>query len=390
MATYTVKNVFSKGFVSVREEDTLSSCLSLLKKETLPALAVLDSEGKYKGVLARRWIIRSMLNPSSTKVKTLMRPAPTVTLQGSLSEVARLMIESGVRQLPVYDGEKLLGFVTDEDVIHGVVMQRWGDVEIKEIMTKRLFVVEEDKSLGSVLSLFRDYDISHAPVVSKGKLVGMISIHDLIEYVFQPRKRQGIGERRGEKIRFLSAPVKSVMSKPVITVLPETRLRDAEKKMSEFDISCLVISETGRPTSIVTKRDFLESIAQMEMVKPELTVQFSVKDVKIDEFQRGFIIDDFESFARRYRETLEAGTLYVYMKGHGTNYKGKQLIHCRLQLRTRKGSFFSSSEGWNVEPTFHLALDRLEKQILRSKEFEHDPEFTRIYLRRMRFPSTEL
>ena len=42
---------------------------------------------------------------------------------------------------------------------------------------------------------------------------------------------------------------------------------------------------------------FLEPIAQMEKVERKLTVQFSVKDVEIDEVQRGFIMDDFESFA---------------------------------------------------------------------------------------------
>lgn len=383
----TVEYVFSKGFVNVCEDDTLSSCLPLFKEEMPPVLVVLDDEGKYKGILARRWIIRSMLDPSVTKVEALMRSAPAVTLQDSFSEAARLMIESEVRLLPVFSGEELLGVVTGEYIIHGAVIEKWGNAKVEEIMTKKPFVVEEDESLGSVLSLFREQRISHAPVVSNGKLAGIISIHDFIEYIFRPKQSVTVGERVGEKIKVLSAPVKSIMSKPVITVFPGTKLRDAANKMHKFDISSLVVVRKRRPVGIVTKRDFLEPIAQMGMVKPELTVQFSVKeDVEIDEIQRGFMMDDFESFARRYRETLEAGTLFVYIKGHGTNYKGDQLIHCRLQLRTRIGSFFSSSEGWSVEQNFRLALDRLERQILRSKEFEYDPEFVRTYLRRIRSP----
>jgi len=87
---------------------------------------------------------------------------------------------------------------------------------------------------------------------------------------------------------------------------------------------------------------------------------------------------------------MQKGTLFVYMKTHGTNYKGQQLIHCRLQFRTRRGSFFSSSEGYGVEATFRTALDRLEKQILRSKELAHKPEYAKKYLRQIEFPSTEL
>ncbi len=390
MALGIVKDVFSKGFVSVYEDDTLSSCLSLFKEKMPPVLVVLDSAGKIKGVIARRWIVRSRLDPSTTKVTTLVRQAPAVTINDPLSKVARLMIESEIRQLPVYSGEKLVGIVTDEDVIHGAVIGKWGNTKVEEVMTRELFVVKEDESVGAVLSLFRENGISHAPVVSNGKLMGIVSIHDIIEHVFQPRQRQTVGEIVGEKVPVLSIPAKGIMAKSVITVLPENTLKDAAKKMHRFDISSLVVVRKGRAVGIVTKRDFLEPLAEMEMPKRRLTVQFSVKDVEIDEIQRGFIMDDFESFARKYKETLEAGTLFVYMKTHGTNYKGDQLVHCRLQLRTRKGSFFSSGEGFGVEQTFRIALDRLDSQILRSQELEYDPEFARTYLRRIRFPLTEL
>jgi len=382
-----VEDVFSKGFLEVHENDTLSSCLSRFKEKMPPVLAVLDSKGKYKGVISRRWIIRSSLDASVTKVKTLMRPAPAVTLYDPLSKVAKLMIESEIRQLPVYSGEKLLGFVTVEDVIHGAVMERWGNIRVEEIMTKKPFVIEEDESIGAVLSLFRGEGISHVPIVRDGKLVGIVSIYDIIESIFQPRERQTSGEIVGAKVPVLSIPAKSIMVTPVITILPENKLREAAEQMHKFGISSLVVVSKGRPVGIMTKRDFLEPLAQMEKPVRRLMVHFSVKDVDIDEVQRGFIMDDFESFTRRYGETLESGTLFVYMKTHGTNFKGDQLIHCRLQFRTRKGSFFSSSEGWGVEQTFRLALDRLEGQIVKSTELAHDREFAKDYLRR-RFPLT--
>jgi predicted transcriptional regulator len=159
-----------------------------------PVLVVLDAEGKYIGEISRRWIIRSRLDPSTTKVESLERSAPAVTFHDSLSKVAKLMIESNIRQLPVYSGEKIVGTITDENVIHESVMAKWGDTRIEEIMTKKPFLVEEDDSVGSVLSLFRRQGISHAPVVSNGKVVGMVSVHDIIEHIFQPRNRQTVGE----------------------------------------------------------------------------------------------------------------------------------------------------------------------------------------------------
>ena len=50
-----------------------------------------------------------------------MTNAPEVALGDSLSRIAKLMIGSGVRQLPVFEKNKIIGFVTDEAIIHAVV-----------------------------------------------------------------------------------------------------------------------------------------------------------------------------------------------------------------------------------------------------------------------------
>ena len=115
MISDTVKDVFSTKFKSISKNDMLSAGLSILKKESAPVLVVLNEKEKYAGVIAHRWIIRSRLNPATTKVESLMRSAPTVQLEDSLSKVARLMITSGISQLPVFSKEKLVGIVTDEE-----------------------------------------------------------------------------------------------------------------------------------------------------------------------------------------------------------------------------------------------------------------------------------
>ncbi|MEM2098154.1 MAG: CBS domain-containing protein [Candidatus Bathyarchaeia archaeon] len=389
-SSISVRDAFSKNFSTVHENETLSRCLELFKSEMPPVLAVLDDRGRYVGVISRRWIIRSGLDPASTKVKTLTRPAPKVEPTISLSKAARLMIESGVRQLPVFDGKKLLGFITDETIIHSAVTQQWGNTKVREIMTKAPYTIETHRSAGAVLSLFREQGISHVPVMDAGKLVGMISIQDIITHVFQPQRRQTLGEIVGEKVPTLSIPAKGIMSTPVITIDAEDSLREAEEKMHKHDVSCLPVLSQERLVGIVTKLDFLEPIAQMEITEKKFTVQFSVKDIKINPDEQGFMMDEFNAFARKYENVFKTGTLFTYIKTHGASRKGVPLIHCRLQLRTAKGSFYSSSEGWGVEPTFRVALERLDRRILRSKDLEHDPTFARDFLRKIGFPEEEI
>ena len=74
----TSKDIYSKGFNSVQDNDTLSRCLEGFKKGMPPVLAVLNEKGKYEGMITRRSILRSRLDPTTTKVRTLMKVAPPV------------------------------------------------------------------------------------------------------------------------------------------------------------------------------------------------------------------------------------------------------------------------------------------------------------------------
>jgi CBS domain-containing protein len=393
MSPISVKDVFSTKFFTVNENDTLSKCIELLKKDAPAVLAVLDDKGKYAGVVSRRWIVRARLDPSTAKVKSLMRSAPKIEPTVSLSKAAKMMIQGGIRQLPVFEKEKLRGFVTDENIIHGAVTEEWGKSPVEQIMTKAPFTLDASRSLGSVLSLFREHDISHVPIIDNGKIVGIVSTQDIIENVFQPNQRQTLGDIKGEKIQVLSIPAKGVMTSPVVAVSPETSLKEAEEKMHKLNVHCLVVLSKERLVGIVTKLDFLEPISQMEDLDRRLTIQFASKGTVIDESAKGFMMEEFDGFTRKYKDLLESGALFVYMKSHGTNHKGQPLIHCRLQLRTVKGVkgfFFASAEGFGVEPTFRVALDRLDRRILRSKELAFDPTYAREYLRKYGFPTEEL
>ncbi|MCL1976631.1 MAG: CBS domain-containing protein [Candidatus Bathyarchaeota archaeon] len=357
-----------------------------------PVLAVLDAKGKYAGVIARRWIVRSRLDPTTTKVKNLMRSAPKISPNHGISKIAKLMIESGIRQLPVFENEKLLGFVTDEDIIHAAVRQDWGKGKVSSVMTRAPYTIDANRSVGAVLNLFREQGFSHVPVMDAGKIVGIISIHDILERIFQPNERQTTGERMGEKVEVFSIPARGIMNSPVITVDADANLRDAEKKMHDYNISCLAATSSDRLVGIITKLDFLEPISQLETTAPRLTIQFGVKDTRITNDQEAFMMDEFDSFTRKYQEAFQLGTLFVYIKTHGTtNMRGTPLVHCRLQFRTVRGTFVSSGEGWGVETTFRTALDRMDRRLLRSKELlAYNPKYAKDYLRKMGLPEEEL
>ncbi|MDR0372294.1 MAG: CBS domain-containing protein [Nitrososphaerota archaeon] len=387
----SVKDIYSEKFNSVLENDSASKCLEGFKKDMPPVLAVLDERGNYVGMVSRRSVLRSRLDLSRHKVKNLMAATPIVGLDESLSRVAKLMIGSGVRQLPVFEKNKLIGFVTDEGVIHAVAEAPWGNASVESVMTRAPHTVEANRSVGAVLGLMREFGISHVPIMERGRLAGMISIQDIFENLYFPPKRMGSNDFAGDRIVTLGIAAKGIMSKPVITVDPKKSLHDCEALMHYHDISCLCVVDGERLAGVVTKLDFLEPISQMETVEQRVTVQFGIKNIEINPEQQEFMMMEFDSFVHRFQEAFHQGSLFVYMKTHrGTNMRGTPMVHCRLQFRTTKGSFYAAGEGWGVEPTFRVALDRLERRLLRSKELlAYNPRFARDYLRKVGLPSEE-
>ncbi|MDD3792638.1 MAG: hypothetical protein PHY74_05865, partial [Candidatus Bathyarchaeota archaeon] len=105
--------------------------------------------------------------------------------------------------------------------------------------------------------------------------------------------------------------------------------------------------------------------------------------------QQKFIMSEFDSFTHRFQEAFQSGSLFVYIKSNrGANMRGgTPMVHCRLQFRTIRGNFYAASEGWGVEPTFKVALDHLERRLLRSKELlAYNSKFAREYLDEMNLP----
>ena len=72
---------------------------------------------------------------------------------------------------------------------------------------------------------------------------------------------------------------------------------------------------------------------------------------------------------------------------------GKQYLALANEIDDKQeiiGALNAIGSAYSEKGDFNRALDKLDKQILRSKEFEHNPRFTRLYLERSGFPGIEL
>jgi CBS domain-containing protein len=116
-------------------------------------------------------------------VRDVMTSNPEcVSERDSIRDVARIMKEQDTGVVPVVNGKKIIGLITDRDiVVRGIAEGRdVSTVKVNELMTKSIRSVKEDMPLNEVLDLMGSAEIRRVPVVNgNDELVGIVSLGDI-------------------------------------------------------------------------------------------------------------------------------------------------------------------------------------------------------------------
>ena len=102
----------------------------------------------------------------------------------NLADCANLMEKNDVNSLIIKDeNNKVLGIVADEDFIRKAIAKNVDPfkTKVEEIMATEVITIEPDKDLYDAVKLMGDYNIRQLPVVENHKLVGIITVKDIIK-----------------------------------------------------------------------------------------------------------------------------------------------------------------------------------------------------------------
>jgi CBS domain-containing protein len=128
-------------------------------------------------------------------------------------------------------------------------------MKVKDIMIKEVATLDVNDELSLANDIMRLGRIRHLPVVDGHQLVGIISERDL----FRSSLAQALGYgTRDTREMMKNLRIKDIMVAQVITVTPETSLRDAVKMMVDHKIGCLPVVEQDRLVGLITETDILE------------------------------------------------------------------------------------------------------------------------------------
>jgi CBS domain-containing protein len=117
-------------------------------------------------------------------VKTLKeimtKDCATVTLKDNVYEVAVKMKQEDTGFIPVVEGKKLIGCITDRDlVIRGYAEKHEGSTAIEKVMSNDIICGSPDTTVDEAAKLMAKHQVRRLPVCENGQLVGIVSIGDL-------------------------------------------------------------------------------------------------------------------------------------------------------------------------------------------------------------------
>jgi CBS domain-containing protein len=123
-----------------------------------------------------------------TTIRQILARKPeiySIDPEATVFEALGLMEEKNVGALLVMKGELLVGIFSERDYARRMILQGRTSREtpVREVMTSKVFVITPDTTSGECMMNMTDRHIRHLPVVEGGRVVGVISIGDVVQSV---------------------------------------------------------------------------------------------------------------------------------------------------------------------------------------------------------------
>ena len=122
--------------------------------------------------------VKQLLERKGRRVWSIRPDAPVL-------EALKLMAEHGVGALVVLEGERLAGVISERDYARKVILHGKSSSEtpVHEIMTGRVVTVTPAQTVADCMAVMTEKHFRHLPVVEDGRVVGVLSIGDLVKAV---------------------------------------------------------------------------------------------------------------------------------------------------------------------------------------------------------------
>ncbi len=261
----TAKDIMTKKVWTLSPKEPIKKAINLMDKYGIKEIPILDSKN-FVGMITYYDILDFVrLNPNE-KISSLMIKPPTVEPNTSIEDTISLMMESGVEAVPVLKDNKLVGLISDYDILKTFSgSPKFKGLKIREFMQESKNLLKESNTISQARRIMRFNKIQKVPIVDdKGLLIGVVKSIDILKTFYEAPKK---GIREGDKAGNSTNPLMMPVSNVITTNLPEVHPEDSvEKTLKEILNKNLkgvpVIDKEGRVVGVFERWDVLDKLVE--------------------------------------------------------------------------------------------------------------------------------
>ena len=180
----------------------------------------------------------------------LSEPARTISPETTIQEALGVMEHDDIRHLPILEGERLVGLVSDRDLVSSAPDAR--NLPVATLMQSHLSVVTKDDDLAALASALVEGRMGCTPVVEDDRLVGIVSELDVAR-AYADAVAAGASE--------LAPHAEELMTEGVYLAPPTATVEETLTLSLDLSIRHLPVVEDGRLVGIVSDRDLRRAAA---------------------------------------------------------------------------------------------------------------------------------
>lgn len=239
-----------------------------------------------------------------------------VDVNDTIEHAARLMLERGIRHLPVLDGGRLVGVLSERDVLS---FRGYGGLKAPVSMAmvrEGLETARPDESLEAIGKRMAGHKLGCLPVLEGTTLVGILTATDLLAgHVGGPRVL----------VHPLEAPVREAMTPDPLTAHPDDRLLDVVGRMAGRGVRHLpVVDGDLRPLGMLSDRDVRRALGESAATEGESGVERRVGDYRVQDVARmpALSVDAEASLAEAAQRMVDSHVGAVAVTGNDGRLAG--------------------------------------------------------------------
>ena len=246
-----VADVMSRNVATASPDALVISAAKVMAEKKISCLVVMDHQD-VAGILTEtdvlRRVVRNGQNFYRTKLAQIMSsPVETVSSDLSVLDASEIMGEKHIKRLPVLEGGKLVGIVTQTDLVQALTSYGlWKD--ISEVMSLNVAGIQSTASVAEAAEVMTSQEISCIIALDGEEVAGILTEKDLLGRVVALHKDPA------------DVKIEHVMSSPVASIPSTCSIFCANKIMEEMNVRRLVVMKDKRLCGIVTQTDIFMAV----------------------------------------------------------------------------------------------------------------------------------